>query len=327
VNQNLTLFPPEVTVLEILESIEPDVDVLRACKALTAQGYLLALDDFVESELTRPFLEYAKILKIDVQATSPDCQRDLARNLGANFRLLAEKVETRAEYYVAKQLGFTLFQGYFFYQPEVVQVKEVSALRVRYTQLLDVVNRPEIDLRRAEEIVKSDPALCYRLLRYLNSAAFSFRCSISSIRHAFALLGVRELRRWVSLVAVSMLGKDTPEELVKSALLRARFIELLAPKAKCKPYNAFLVGLLSLVEGMVGMPITRFVDQLALPADSRCALLGKPCRLEKLAALTVAYEKADWARCEILASELGTSESVVTECYWQAVTWTQTLLT
>jgi EAL and modified HD-GYP domain-containing signal transduction protein len=124
-----------------------------------------------------------------------------------------------------------------------------------------------------------------------------------------------------------MLGKDTPEELVKSALLRARFIELLAPKAKCKSYNAFLVGLLSLVEGMVGMPITRFVDQLALPADSRCALLGKPCRLEKLAALTVAYEKADWARCEILASELGTSETVVTECYWQAVTWTQTLLT
>ncbi|MBZ5628362.1 MAG: HDOD domain-containing protein [Acidobacteriia bacterium] len=325
VNQSLTLFPPQSTVLEILETIEPDADVLRACGQLKAQGYTLALDDFVDNDLTRPLLDYAAIIKIDVQATSPACQIDLARSLGGNFRLLAERVETRAEYDASKELGFTLFQGYFFYRPEVVEVRDVSALNVRYTQLLDVVNRPEIDLRRAEEIVKCDPALCYRLLRYLNSAAFGFRCSINSIRHAFALLGDRELRKWVSLAAVSVLSKGKAEELLTSALLRARFLELLAPKAKCKPYNAFLVGLLSLVDGMVGMPLAKFVDQLLLPADTRCALLGRPCRLEKLAALAFAYEKADWSRCQALASELGTSESAITECYWNAVNWTQML--
>ena len=271
VNQSLTLFPPQSTVLEILETIEPDADVLRACGQLKAQGYTLALDDFVDNDLTRPLLDYAAIIKIDVQATSPACQIDLARSLGGNFRLLAERVETRAEYDASKELGFTLFQGYFFYRPEVVEVRDVSALNVRYTQLLDVVNRPEIDLRRAEEIVKCDPALCYRLLRYLNSAAFGFRCSINSIRHAFALLGDRELRKWVSLAAVSVLSKGKAEELLTSALLRARFLELLAPKAKCKPYNAFLVGLLSLVDGMVGMPLAKFVDQLLLPADTRRA--------------------------------------------------------
>jgi len=145
-------------------------------------------------------------------------------------RLLAEKVETREEFVATKAAGFIYFQGYFFRRPEVLHAKDIPANGLNYLRLLRAVSQQEIDVREIELIIKQEASVCYRLLRYLNSAAFGIQNEVHSIRHALTLLGEREVRRWIRLVATLTAGEKRSSELLVSAMVRARFCELLAPK-------------------------------------------------------------------------------------------------
>ena len=138
-------------------------------------------------------------------------------------RLLAEKVETRQEFLEARKAGFVYFQGYFFRRPELMTARDIPANRINYLRMLQAVSKPELDSREIEGVIKSEASICYRLLRYLNSAVFGFPSEIHSVRHALSILGEREVRRWVRLIATLGAGQGKSSELVLSALVRARF--------------------------------------------------------------------------------------------------------
>ncbi len=152
---------------------------------------------------------------------------EMVKRYSSRTKMLAEKVETQEEFQAACQAGFIYFQGYFFQRPELMQAREIPASRLNYLRLLQLVSKEDMDVHEVEKIIKSEAALCYRLLRYLNSAAFSFSTEIQSVRHALSILGEREVRRWIRLVATLNAGANRPSELVLSALVRARFLELL----------------------------------------------------------------------------------------------------
>jgi c-di-GMP-related signal transduction protein len=320
----VTLLPSTQTVVEILESVPADDLVLAACQRLKEAGYLIALDDFVTSDPRESLIDLADIIKVDLRRISFDEAADLAKRYGPwRCRMLAEKVETREEFAAAKKAGFLYFQGYFFRRPETLHAHEIPANQLNYMRMWQAVAKPELDVREIETVIKSEASLCYRLLRYLNSPVFGFANEIHSVRHALAILGEREVRRWVRLVATLGAGQDKSSELVLTALVRARFCELLSSKIRHGRSDLFLMGLLSLMDAILEMPMARVLENVPVDQETRGVLLSGESRLRKFYQLMLAQESGEWQASSELATQLDLSESEVAEKYWEAVRWAQ----
>jgi EAL and modified HD-GYP domain-containing signal transduction protein len=320
----VTLLPPTLAVVEVLESVPPDELVLAALKRLKQSGYLIALDDFTFNDPREPLTEFADIIKVDIQQTTAEHRSEMMKKYGSWLRhMLAEKVETREEFAAAKAAGFIYFQGYFFRRPEVLQSKEIPANRLNYLRLLRAISEPELNTREFESIIKQEVSICYRLLRYLNSAAFGIQNEVHSLRHALALLGEREVRRWVRLVATLTISENRSSELVSSAMVRARFCELLAPRVPHGESDLFLMGMLSMVDAILEIPMTHVVEAIPLDRETKAVLLGAPSKLGPLYNLMLARETGDWESAAECSRKLGLSESEVAEAFWQAMQWSR----
>jgi len=318
----ITLLSPQQAAVEVLESVPADDLVVAACQRLKEAGYLIALDDFAMGDPREPLTGMADIIKVDVRTTSvEDCATMVKRYAPKRCRMLAEKVETQQEFHTAKKAGFSYFQGYFFRRPELMQAREIPANRVNYLRLLQALSRPELEPRELEDAIKGEASLCYRLLRYLNSAAFGFRTEIKSIRHALAILGEREVRRWLRLVATLSAGQNKPSDLVLSALVRARFCELLAPQVKHGESDLFLVGLLSLMDAILELPMGLVLEGISVDSETKNVLLGQPSLLSPVYQLMLAQETGDWEGVTNANSQLHLPESVISECHWKAMQW------
>lgn len=322
--ETYTVLPRERTVVELLENIEPDDEVIAACKTLKQSGYLLALDDFVFRTEFEPLLPFADIVKVDLLGTSPEMRREHSqRLLDRGVQLLAEKVETHEQFTEAAGLGYRYFQGYFFCRPEMVSRKELSASKTQCLQFLKELNRLEIDYDRLEQVIKREVSLSVRLLRFLNSAAFGWRDRVTSIKQALILLGETPLRKWGALVALRLLGDDKPAELISTCLVRARLCELLAPRVQLesREMDLFFMGMLSVVDALVGRPMNEVLEELSVAPEIREALLGADTRFGHVLALILAYERADWATIEARAEVLGLPEDVLPELFSCSLTW------
>ena len=317
----ITLLPSNKAVVEVLESV-PDDDLVRAaCKRLRTAGYLVALDDFSVDDIRTPLTEVADIIKVDMRSTSVEEAAVMVKRFGSKCRMLAEKVENQAEFNAARAAGFTYFQGYFFQRPQLLQAREIPSNRLNYLRLLQAISKEEMDPREVENIIKSEAALCYRLLRYLNSAAFSFTTEIQSVRHALSILGERELRRWIRLVATLSAGQNRPSELVSSALVRARFCELLAPRVKHGESDLFLIGLLSLIDAILELPMGLILENIPLDRDTKAVLLRQPSYLLPVFQLMEATEQGEWDVVNKLSAQLNLPDNFVAESHWNAMQW------
>jgi c-di-GMP-related signal transduction protein len=184
----VTLLPSQQTVVEILESVEVDDLVIAACHRLKESGYMIALDDFLPVDPREKLADLADVIKVDVRRTTEKQRLAIVKRFGPwRSRMLAEKVETRKEFEAVRKEGFFYFQGYFFRRPELMTTHEVPANRLNYIRMLQAVSKPELDSREVENVIKSEVSICYRLLRYLNSAAFGFNKQIHSVKHALSL--------------------------------------------------------------------------------------------------------------------------------------------
>jgi c-di-GMP-related signal transduction protein len=318
----VTLLPPSSTVVEVLEDVPADPDVMTACRNLKEAGYLIALDDYVADDRREPLAEVADIIKVDWLLTTEEQREEIIRRYGPRrSRMLAEKVETQADFAKARDQGFVYFQGYFFRRPEMLSTREMPASRLHYLRMLQEVSRPEIDVAGLERLIKSEASICYRLLRYLNSSMFGLKSEIHSVRHALSLLGEREARRWVRLVAAVAAGEEKTSDLLLSALVRGRFCEMLAPRVPHGDSDLFLLGLLSLIDAMMEIPMHEVLDKIPLDKETKAVLLGQPSVLRPVFQLMLAHESGEWeAVGQLCESQHLESEDVAT-FYWQAQEW------
>lgn len=320
-----SVLPKHRVVLELLETVKPDAEVMEACRELKRSGYVLALDDYVDDPDYEPLVELADFIKVDFLTTGPDERRKLAERYGSCIELLAEKIETLEDFREGERLGYKYFQGYYFCRPEMISRREIPAFKLNYLRLIQEVSRPELDFHRLEEIIKGDVSLSVRLLRLLNSAAFGYKGRVRSVRGALTLLGEQSVKKWATMLAIGGLGEDKPPELVVTCLVRARMCELLAPGTglASHDHDLFLVGLLSLVDVLVGRPLAELVDEMALSADIRAGVLERDSRLGRVRSLVIAHERGDWEQVSSLARSLGLSEDSIPALYKGAVEWQQ----
>jgi EAL and modified HD-GYP domain-containing signal transduction protein len=322
----ITLLPSPHTVVEVLESVPADDLVKAALQRLKEAGYMVALDDFTVDDHRTPLADFADILKVDLQETTEEQRATLISRFGPwRCRLLAEKVETREQFAATKKAGFVYFQGYFFRRPELMKAKEVPANRLAYMRLLQAISQPELDIRQLESLIKQEASVTYRLLRYLNSAAFGVRNEVHSIRHAITLLGEREVRRWIRLIATLTVGETTSSELVNTAMTRARFCELLASRVPHGDSDLFLMGLFSMIDAILEVPMVTVLENVPVDHETKAVLLGGASKLRPMYQLMLARESGDWQGTTEQAQKLGLADSDVAEAYWQAMQWVRQL--
>ncbi|MGD9124198.1 MAG: HDOD domain-containing protein [Desulfarculaceae bacterium] len=316
----LTL-PRSLTVVEILETVEPEAPVLEACRILKQKGFKLALDDFVQRPDYAPLLEMADIVKVDFLESDGQEQQRLAETLlPRGIVLLAEKVETQEDFSRARSMGYTLFQGYFFSKPVIVARKDLPSSKLHYLRLLKEINAAQMDFDSLSRLVGTDASMSYKLLRYINSAAFGVRQQVNSLKQAVTLLGENQIRQWASLLAVYNLGDDRPVELMATAVIRARFSELLAAEAGLARHapDLFLIGLFSLLDAMLGRPQAEILEELNLGDDVTAALLKKEGRLALVLELVKSYEQGRWEEVDQACAGLGLDKDHLPEQYLQA---------
>lgn len=299
VNEYFNALPVNSTTIELLENIEADEEVIAACRKLRQTGYQLALDDFVDSDNLLPLVEMADIIKVDFLSTTRAEQQSVVDKFASHgVRFLAEKVETQEDFRQAVEMGYSYFQGYFFCKPVILSRKDIPGFKLQYCRILQEINRPELDFRRMEQIIKQDMSLSFKLLRYINSASIGRRNTVNSIKQALDLLGEREVKRWVSLLSLAQMGRDKPEALVSQAVSRARMCELLAPHfdlAK-RSEDLFLLGMFSLLDAILDRNLEEILSQMPIDEDVTAALLGEDNCLRRVYDCVLDYEKGDWEK-------------------------------
>jgi EAL and modified HD-GYP domain-containing signal transduction protein len=318
-----TLLPVEDVAFEILETIEPDPDVIAACRQLHERGYRIALDDFEPGSPSEAFLPYASFVKVDVLATPWEKVEPLVPRLQQlGLRLVAEKVETREVYEQTKAAGFELFQGYFFCRPQTFAVQPMSARQLTHVRLMAALYRPNVHLGSVEEILKQDPALSVRILRAVNSAGAGLRRNVHSLREAVLLLGLDRIRKWAAVWGLASLNAGAPE-LLSITMVRARCCELLG---EClgrpdKGAGFFLLGLCSLLDVMIRQPMAAVIGELPLCDETREALLGGMTTPRHVLDAVASYERGDWVEAEASAARAGLASRDLPAAFDSALRW------
>lgn len=318
------MLPQDRVVLELLETIDPTPDLLAACTKCRDAGYTIALDDYALQAKFAPLLPLIDILKVDFSLTTSEQQAALAQQTrNQRFELLAEKIETHAEFHAARKLGYRYFQGFFFCKPEMISRKDVSPSNLAYMQLLQQIAKPRLDHAKLDETISRDLGLSYKLLRYLNSAAFSFRYEITSIRRAIILLGDEPLRKWGSLLVLGILGESKPTELLCASMIRAKLCEhLLLVAGHTKSAQAgFMVGMFSMLPAMLDQPLEVVLDSICLPDLVDKTLRGESTAISSAMELVYALECAEWDRVTQHSTKLGLTEHQIAEAYMLCMKW------
>ncbi len=324
--ESFDLLPPDDVVIEIQSTVRPDDEVIQACQRVKQKGFALALDNFVPEDPRTPLLPYADYLKVDITRVPPMQAASMVQaHSSPTLRMLAHKVESRQHFITAGKNGFTWFQGYFFRHPENIQARHIPANQGTSLRLLSAVSKSEVDLAEVERLIKHEPSLCYRLLRYLNSPALGLSSPVLSVGNALTLLGEKESVRWIRMTAALGMGQDKPSDLILSSLVRARFCELIASRVEHGRADLFLLGMLSLIDAILALPMGVVVEELCLDPAIKAQLLGakmgKSTPLSPIYDLMVAREAGDWGLVTQLGKQLNLSLSFIAETSTAAMQW------
>lgn len=324
----LELLHPQRVVLEIVETVNATQALVERARELRGQGFSIALDDFVLTPQTAPFLEVANYVKLDVRELGLDNTIAMSKQLRKYPALqIAEKVETKEEFRRLHDAGFDAFQGYYFAHPETLTAKVINPAYANILSLLNML-RNNAEIKQIEEALKRDVALSFKLLRYINSAGFGLSCEIQSFRHAVTILGYQKLYRWLTLLLVTA-GADNPgaSALMKMAVTRGRFVELIGEHFLdgIDRDNLFIVGVFSLLDVMLEMPMDKVLENLLLPETVSDALLTKEGMYGPFLKLAIACENPEAGEIERLAEQVQISPELLNKAHMGSLAWVEQL--
>lgn len=275
VRGSVKVLPSRTVILEVLETVPPDAEVIKACKQLKHAGFRLAMDDFMPDEGKRELVAMADFIKVDFRSCNAESRKEIygmCRNKKISF--VAEKVETQSEVETAKSEGNTFFQGYFYSRPEIISEAQIPANKLTYLQMFAALAHPDPDFREIERLLLLEPSLCYRLLRLANSALYGFRYRISTIQAALIAVGEDAFRKLVTIILAGKLAHSSSDLDVRQALERAHFCESLASPLKESPAELYMLGMLSMMDRMLNIPMAKLLGLIYLSSRIEEALLG-----------------------------------------------------
>lgn len=290
--QLLDILPPGRFVLEVLETVEVTDEIVAGVQWLRDKGHTIALDDFVDKERFARLLPLADIVKYDItQHSMEELEAYRKEDESAGRRSLVERVETHQEFEQLCGYGFDFFQGYFFAKPKIISGSKVPQNQVALVQLMAAINNPNSTIEEIAEIVGRDVSLGVRTLKYVNSPMTGLSATVTSIHHATVLLGKELIRNWVSLLIMSQFD-DKPSELIKLALTRGRFCQVVAAKKGLDDAKYFTLGLLSLLDVFMNQALEEVLKSITVDADMSEQLLNRSGLGGEMISRLEAFEKS-----------------------------------
>ena len=332
-SEMLELLPIGQTVLELLETILIDDEVSERCRELKKKGFLLALDDHEYDESNTDIYYIVNIIKIDILLTGMEELPNVVRQLRKfPVKLLAEKVETVEQFQICNDLGFDMFQGYFFARPVVLNRRKIDVSGIALLKLLQQLTMGA-SIEMIEMTFKENPGLSYNLLKLVNSVALGMREKIKTLRHAILLLGLNHLRRWTQLSLFA--GHDARSinhPLLEMAAVRGRLMEIMLRQISSRTASdeqaeaAFMVGILSLLDVLFETPMEEIIANLNLTDDVSSALLKREGKLGRMLLLTEKLEVTDFDAVTPLLGECGVSLDQLLQSQLEAFNWRSAII-
>jgi len=316
--------PSEQIGIEILETVPVNDSVVTACKRLKAKGFTLLLDDVVFAPHLKSLIEIADIIKVDLPRVQNLAEEvKLLRQYPA--KILAEKVETQAQFDQTKSLNFDLFQGFFFSKPEIIKGRKIKESKLAILRALQKVMTAEA-VSDIHQVIKQDVTLSYRLMKYINTASFGLKKHIESIEQALALLGLDNIRRWLSVLALATLGHHKTSELLKTGLSRAYLLEQVAKQRhETEVGDDFLLGMFSILDALLDVDMEQALQGLHLPTGVRKGLLDSSTDMGKKLAMAKSLERGDWADVQQWSqNEKSINIASLSLIYLNAINWSDT---
>jgi EAL and modified HD-GYP domain-containing signal transduction protein len=321
----VSALPPESVVLEISSRLEQLPETLEACQNLKKQGYKLALGDYTWTSDPHPLLPLVQYVKVDFEDLEQNEWARLLKSIeGTQAALVAAKINSRQSFQDALAAGFSYFQGFYFCEPEPVHKSKISGNKLLHTELLRRLHEDAFDLKRIAPLVKRDTALVFRLLKLVNSPVCAISQQVSSVETAILILGETAFRRMAMLAILGEINAGQPEEVLHTALTRARFCELAAPTSNLDAEEQYLVGMLSLLPVMLQQSMADVVAGLPLRAEARSALQGEAVREGSLLAWVEAHEKNETSHSYAIADRFGLNIQKLEQFYVDAMMWEST---
>tara|TARA_B110000858_G_scaffold189336_1_gene235958 strand:- start:25276 stop:26328 length:1053 start_codon:yes stop_codon:yes gene_type:complete len=313
---------PNTVVIEILEDIIVDDELISALKDFSSQGFSLALDDYTFTDDKKALFDIVDIVKVDIM----DCDREtLASDVRAlqkfNVKLLAEKVETREDSALCKSLDFDFFQGYFISRPEIIKGQALKPSRISLLEILAMLEDPNCDVDVLEKLISQDVTISYKILRIINSSFFGFRRKIDSVKQAVVSLGMKSIRDWFVILALTSID-DKPKELIMLTLVRARMMQILAAKKNLNPDPCFTTGLFSSIDAIMDQTMSHVMKELPLSSDISNALIKRDGEIGILLALVLNYERGNWHE----VTDCGISADDLSSAYLESMAWATELM-
>ncbi|QNP60846.1 EAL and HDOD domain-containing protein [Paenacidovorax monticola] len=325
---HLELLDPDKVVLEIPPLGHVAVDEVAArlpiLTGLRERGFHLAFNHTVLESAYAAWLPLADYIKLDLSLLAPDQVAVLISYAGRHSRaeLIAEKVETAQQYDMVSTQGVQLFQGYWFARPALVEAKLLSPTQNSIVQLINLV-RQQASTDAIEEVLKKDAGLAFNLMRLINSAGFGLAREVTSFRQAVMLMGLKKLFRWAALLLTASRSGGVPSSVGQTAVVRGRLMELLALESMSQEEadQAFVAGIFSMLDVMLGMPMESALGLLSVPEPVAAALLRREGVLGELIALAEACESSDDAVFDRAAATLHLSSQQINWAHLQALAW------
>lgn len=317
------LLPADSIVVEVLERVDIDENVIKACRKLSESGYTIALDDFIFNESYLPLMEIADIIKIEFPALSYEIQKNLIKRYKNKIIFLAEKLETREEYQLALNMGYNYFQGYFFNKPVVIKSKEIDSLNINLVKIMNILNQNEPEYREVAEIIETDIGLSYKLLKLANSVFFGSIHEIHSIKQALVRLGIIEIRKWIYIMLLKNNQTVENKELIKTCFVRAKFMELISAEIgrEEKKFEYFMTGMFSSVDVLLNKNMKEAVKGLFLTNDVIESLLGCDNEIKKALDIVINHELMKWDSLANNETAAAITQEKLMNMYIEALAW------
>nr|WP_297706387.1 HDOD domain-containing protein [uncultured Butyrivibrio sp.] len=316
--------PADKVVLLMDNSITPDEQYVKRVRELKSQGYKLAIRKLPISS----FEPYREIISQCDYILLNHTKIDISKaklyfgKVYPNIKLCAVNVDTQEDYETLKNDGgYDLYEGAFFRMPVKESEKEVNPLKANYVELLNVVNSPDFDLQDAADVIGKDPALVISLLEMVNRMALN--SEITSIRHAAAMLGQKELKRWINTAVTKELCSDKPSEITRLVMIRAKFAEGLASSFELAMMSQelFIMGLFSAIDIMLEKTMEEALNMVQVSKNVREALVENKGDFAKVLQFIKTYEVADWTEVSRLLVLNNIEMDKVYEAYLNALKW------
>lgn len=287
--------PRKQVVIEIPATVKPTRETVKAILSLARDGYRLALDNYTNDPHFDPILKIVQMVKVDVSSLNREEMQDCVSRLRF-FKVtpIAIKIESEDKLVSCSQMGFKLFQGHFLSRPKLVKGKKLESNAATLMQLMQAINQPDVTPEDLEKLIIQDPVLTFKMLRIVNSAAYSLVRKVESITDAVVLLGMEQIRRWVTLISMTS-HDDKPEELCRMLLIRGSMCEALARATNQRNTGSyFMAGMMSGLHALLGIDQASLLEQVPLADDILDAVRDYAGPIGDTLKAVIAYESGNW---------------------------------